>query len=299
MKKIILLLSICLFVATATLMGGDFVTIVDPIPSSYGTVTATPLVISGTSSQPNTEITLFFNGNQTSSAYTDDYGNWSTTSPYLGNGTYTLTANLTTPTLEQLAVDSVSFTVSAGDTISISSPTQADPIFLNPILLSGSSSLSNATVDISLDGHLIATTTTDAYGNWQYSYTLTAANGSHTVLAELLEYGYEYPVASATINITSYIPFIFPSGIFQARFVNGDIPTSGSGSGPGYTYTISGSSITINFVPAFSSTPSISVTGLRSVGSSTVTLSYVSDTAATLAFTTGTQIVHFSAAELR
>jgi hypothetical protein len=297
MKKNVLL-SICLFACAEPLMGGDFVTIVDPIPSGSGTVTASPLIIDGTSSASNAEVSLFFNGSQTSSAYTDGYGNWSSTAPYLGNGTYTLTAYLKPSIYQIVATDTVSFTVNNANTISISSPTEGSPVLLNPMLFSGSSSLPNTTIDISLDGDVIATTTTDANGNWQYYYTLTAGTGSHTFLVQLLDED-EYPTASATVNIVNSIPFLFPSGTSQARFVNGDIPTSGSGSGPGYTYTVSGSTITINFANAFTTTPSMTVTGLRSSGSSTVSLTSVSSTVATVGFSSGTQIVHFSAATLQ
>jgi len=299
MKKNIILLSITLFVSTAMLKCGDFVTIDDPIPSSYGTVTADPLIIDGTSSQPYTKVRLFFNGNPTSSAYTDAYGDWSSTSPYLSDGTYTLTAMLTASNRQTLATDTVSFTVCAPIITSISaSSAQGSTVFLNPILLSGNATLSYAMVNISLDGNLIGSTTTDANGNWEYVYTLLAANGAHTFFVELLDENYN-TVANTTVNIISNIPLILPSGISQAWFVNGDVPTSGSGSGPGYSYTVSGSSITINFTPAFSAPPSMTTTGLRSAGSSTVSLVSVSATAATIAFSSGTQVVHFSAATLQ
>jgi large repetitive protein len=296
MKKIMALL---ISLITGTMLnGGDFVTIDDPIASSYGTVTADPLIMSGTSSQPNVQVRLFFNGNETSSAYTDEYGNWSSTSPYLNNGTYTLTAILTTFSAESPTMDTVSFTVDNGNTISINNPTLEGTVFINPILLSGSSSLANATINISLDGTLVASTTTDANGNWQHLYTLTAANGAHTVSIDLLD-TIENTTTSNAMNIISNIPFMFPAGISQARFVNGDIPTSGSGRGPGYIYTVSGSSITINFIPAFTATPSLSVTGLRPAGSATVSLTSASPTAATLTFSSGTQAIHFSAAALQ
>jgi hypothetical protein len=242
---------------------------------------------------------MIINGTEISATSTDGSGNWSQNIAVMGNGAYTLTAYLTDQMYNIYATNSVGFTVDNGNFIYINAPAKASVIVLNPVVLSGTTSLYNATVDISLDGTLVGTTTTDAQGNWQYSYTLTAANGSHTFLAQLLEYGYVYPVASSTVNIVNSIPFIFPSGTSQARFVNGDIPTSGSGSGAGYTYTVSGSTITINFIPAFSATPSMTTTGLRSSGSSTVSLTSVSSTAATVGFSSGTQVVHFSAATLQ
>lgn len=298
MKKIIGIVSISFFLFTNLILADDFISITDPIASSYGTVSGNPLVISGTSSLANTTVRLFINTTEQTTITTDAYGNWNTTSSDLANGTYMLTALLVVSSSPPI-ITTQSFTVYNGETINISSPTQASAIVLNPVTLSGTASLSNATINIYLDGTLVATTTTDAQGNWQYSYTLTTTNGSHTFLVDLLEYGYEYPVASASVDIVNSIPFVFPSGTSQARFVNGDVPTSGSGSGPGYTYSVSGSTITINFVPAFSTTPSMTTTGLRSAGSSTVSLTAVSATAATIGFSSGTQVVHFSAATLQ
>lgn len=280
------------------LNAGDFITIANPVPSGSGTVSGTPLVINGTSSQANCLVRLFLNTNFIQAVTTDGSGNWSYTIPgVINNGTSNLEAVLMTPAYTILATDTVSFTVNSGNFITIYSPSEGQTITSNSVTLSGISSLPSSTVNILLDGTLVGTPTTDAQGNWQYSYTITASNGSHTFLIQLLNAG--YAVASTAVDITTSIPFVFPTGTSQARFVNGDIPTSGSGSGTGYTYSVSGSTVTINFVPAFNTTPSMTATGLRSSGSSTVSLTSVSATAATVGFSTGTQVVHFSAATLQ
>jgi large repetitive protein len=297
-KRNLLLLPMLALFTFAWLNAGDFITITDPVSSGSGTVNGSPLVIDGTSSQANCMAQLFLNTNFIASVTTDGSGNWSYTVPgVINNGTYELNVLLLNSAYSILASNSVSFTVNSGNWITIGNPIEGQLTLLNPISISGQSSLANATINILLDSNQIGTTTTDQNGNWTYSYTLSASNGAHTFLAQLLSAG--YPVASATVDVVNSIPFLFPSGTSQARFVNGDIPTSGSGSGTGYTYSVSGSTITINFVPAFNVTPSMTTTGLRSSGSSTTSLTSVSTTAATVGFSSGTQMVHFSAATLQ
>ncbi len=304
MKKMIFILPIILFFSTVTPNAADFVTINDPIESGYGSVNGNPTIFYGTSSQPNMEIGIFLNGAQITSTYTDMFGNWRSSYP-LCNGTYTLSASLITPYLATLALETTTFTVDNGTFLNTNTPAQGSTVFINPIILSGTASLANATINISCDGTFVASTTTNNNGNWQYSYILNATNGSHTFLIELLDPNHDYYyddygiLASNTINITSNIPILFPTGTTQARIVEGDVPTSGSGSGPGYIYTVSGSVITVNFTPSFPATPSVQATGFRSSGSSTVTLASVSPTALSISFSTGTQTVHFAASLLK
>jgi len=266
-------------------------------PTDSGTVIGNPLSINGTSSQPNLYVRIFINDIEASVITTDTNGNWSQNIHGVSNGTHTLTVHLTDSLYNILATNSTSFTVNNGHSIKFISPISSNSISCYALTLSGTSTFPSATVNLSLDGSLIATTTADADGNWQTTTTLSTENGSHTILAELVNAG--NTVASSNINVTTALPIVFPSGASQIRIIDGNIPTSGSGSGQGYTYTVSGSAMTINFVPAFSSAPSITATGLRSSGSSTVSLSAVSATAVTIAFSTGTQKIHFSAAALQ
>ena len=279
---------------TTILKGSDFITINDPIADLYGTVSGMPLIIDGTSSQPNMNVRLFVNTTEIGYTPTDISGNWNFSLPNLGDGTYTMTATLINSSSNALAVDTVSFMVDNPDTIIITSPAEGDSVSYDPIIISGAASLPSATVNILLDGTLVTTTTTDINGNWSASYILTAANGTHTFLAQLLSGG--SPIASASVDIVSLIPLIFPAGKTQVRVVAGGIPASGSGSGAGYTYSVSGSIATINFIPAFTSIPSVTATGMRSSGSSTVTVTSISTTAASIAFSTGTQNINFTAA---
>jgi hypothetical protein len=295
MKKIMLIISAIFFFFMASReidAMSDTITINTPVDIYSGTNNGNSLIFTGTSSQPNTEILIFLNDTQIASTTTDRYGNW-ITSYFLCNGTYTIAAALVSPYLLTLAQNNVTFAVDNGTYINLNPLTFGNIVFINPLVVNGGSSFAHATVNILLNGNLVTTTTTDARGNWQASYSIIT-NGSYTLSAELLDNGYS--VASASLDITAAIPIIFPANKSQVSVIAGVIPTSGSGSGPGYTYIISGSIATINFTPAFDSIPSVIATGLRSAGSSTVTVTSISKTAANVAFSTGTQNINFTAA---
>lgn len=289
-KKIMLFLSV-LF-STALLYSYDFITINDPAYDYI--INDTNVTFDGTSSQPNFQVQLIVNSTHIGSTTTDVYGNWSFTLQDLSDGTYTLTANLLSDAFEIIATEASIFTMINPDNIIISTPSDGDAVFINPLTVTGSASVPSTTVELYLDDVLVETTATDVNGNWQTSCTITS-NGAHTLLAQLTDI-YGYPITSTSTDIIAAIPIIFPTGKSQVRVTAGSIPTTGSGSGPGYTYTISGSIATINFIPAFSSIPSIIATGLRSSGSSTVTVTSISTTATSIAFSSGTQNIGFTAA---
>ena len=289
--------------ATVDVNVQNSVNIIDPIYADYGTVSGSPLVVSGTASVANAIVRLTYDNIPAPAAITDAYGNWSATYNLI-DGNHTIIAQLSTPDRHGfLAMDQVTCIVQNPPSITIVSPVQGNTISYEPLILSGTASLPLAPVQISLDGTLVATTNTDGNGNWQASYTPTIPNGMHTFLVELVDsdYGdYDYndypPLASTTVDINIAVPIVFPTGKNQVSVIAGLIPTSGSGSGPAYTYTISGSIATINFIPAFDSIPSVNATGLRSSGSSTVSVASISPTAASIAFSTGTQYINFTAA---
>lgn len=271
-------------------------TITNPISSAYGTVSGKPLTVNGTASLANAIVRLAYDNIPAPAAITDASGNWSSTYTLNNDGKHIVLASLATPTLNgAFKSDQVTFTVDNPPSITIATPTAGSTISYEPINISGTASLPSTLVHISLDGTLIATTTTDSNRNWQSSYAPTTSNGPHTLLVELMSDPYTV-LASATVDVTVSVPIIFPSGKNQVNVVAGMIPTTGSGSGPGYIYTISGSIATINFTPAFSSMPSIIATGLRASGSSTVSVTAITPTATSIAFSTGTQYINFTAA---
>lgn len=283
----VLLCMLCTFI---NVNGMETVTIVNPANSA--TVSGSPLVINGTSSEANALVRLRLDSIDIGTVQTDAYGDWSFELSGGNNGSYTLYATLMTNSFDMLATTNNSFTIENPESIVILAPTHDQAVLYNPLTISGVSSLPSTTVRISLDSVVVATTTTDSNGDWSTSCTLNS-NGLRTLLAELIVSG--YPVASATITIDAQIPVIFPTGKSQVRVVGGIAPTTGSGTGTAYTYSVSGSIVTINFVPAFGATPAITATGLRTSGSSTVTVTSISATAATIAFSTGTQNISFTA----
>lgn len=264
-------------------------------PANTATVNGEPLTINGIASVDSCQVQLIINGTLIGNTTTDNNGNWSFTLPYLMDGDYTLIANLIDSDYRILATATNVFSVQNTDTIAITSPTQNDIIVDTLLIVTGASTAPSTAVELYLDGTAVGSTTTDANGNWQILCPITS-NGAHTLDAVLQEPGNP---TSTTIDINANLPLILPAGDTQIRVIDGYIPTSGSGSGSGYTYIVSGSTIIINFVPVFSAIPSILATGQRSSGSSTVTISSVSTTAVTIAFSTGTQQVHFTATALQ
>lgn len=279
---------------TLTLNAVDLIVITAPAASA--TVSGQPLAITGISSQANFRVRLTLNTTIIGSATTNGSGNWSFSSSNVGNGTHTLTADLIDNDYRILATDSNTFTIQNAETITIATPTEGDNVALNPATVTGSASLPSTTVQLLLDNVLTATTTTDTQGNWQAAYTMSA-NGAHALLAKLIVSG--SPVATTTTNINAKIPVIYPTGKTSERIIKGEIPTTGSGSGAGYTYSVSGSIITINFVPAFTTAPLLIATGVRASGSSTVTVASVSTSAASVSFSTSTQKIYFTASTLQ
>lgn len=294
-KNILILVLLSL---SSSLLGLEAASISITNPS--GTINGNEISMNGSSSEANAFVSIYLNGNYLGYVTTNGIGNWSyTMAGVTQNGNYTLEVSLLNRDLNVLATSSRTFTVSNSNSINITSPTPNQILVSNPVTLSGIASLPFATVNISLDGSLVTTATTDGEGNWERSYTLNAAPGTRTFLAQLLLSG--SPTASASVNITNNIPLVFPQGISQNRLIAGNIsvPTPASGSGPGYTYSISGSTVTISFVPSFSVVPTVTATGFRNSGSSTITISAISSSSVSLVFSTSTQRIYFSASALQ
>lgn len=278
-----LFLCACMFL-TSVVVASDFVTLTAPLDGS--TVAGIPLVVTGTSSQANAQVKFIFNSVDIGSLTTDGSGNFSHSFASIANGDYTLTLNLLDTNSVILATTSISFTVLNAPTIAIVTPVDNGFVLSNPMVVTGTASLTSTTVNVSVDGTLVGTTTTDGSGNWSLSTTLIT-DGLHTLLAELQVSG--ITVASYTVDVEVDI---------ANRVVKGSVATTGSGSGTGYTYSVSGSLVTITYVPAFSDAPIITATGLRASGSSTVTIASSTTTAVTLGFSAGTTSIHFAAIAL-
>lgn len=79
------------------------------------------------------------------------------------------------------------FRANKDDFISILSPADGSTITASTFALNGNASESEKNVRIKVDGTVVATTTTDAYGNWNAGTSIIIADGSHTLLAELMD----------------------------------------------------------------------------------------------------------------
>lgn len=79
------------------------------------------------------------------------------------------------------------FRANNDDFLSISAPADGSTITSSTFTLSGNASESAATVRIKVDGTVVATATTDAFGNWNAGTSIIIADGSHTLLAELMD----------------------------------------------------------------------------------------------------------------
>lgn len=258
----------------------DFITITAPTNGS--TVSGAPLVVTGTSSQPNTRVQFIFNSVDIGSLTTDGSGNFAASFASVASGTYSLTLNLLDNNAVLLATTSISFTVS-NPTIAILTPSDNAHVFYNPVVVTGGSSLASTTVDLSINGSLAGTTTTDGSGNWSISVT-TGLYGLQTILAELKVSG--VTVASSTIDANITI---------INRVIKGTVPTSGSGSDTGFTYTTSGLSTIITYVSAFANTPVVTATATNALGISTVGVTSSSTSSVTLGWSLGATSIHFVA----
>lgn len=274
-----LFLLFCMMAGSA-LVASDFITISTPLDSS--TVSGSPLLVEGTSSQPNAQVEFIFNEVDIGNLTTDSSGNFSVSFSSVANGVYTITLNLlASDNTTVLATTTVTFAVVNPATISITTPTEGTELFTNPFTVSGTASEALATVNISIDDIFAATTTTDESGNWSVTFPL-ATNGYHTVLADLVVS--ETTVASSSITVLATI---------IQRVLRGLVPTIGSGSGQGFTYSVSGSVITITATTPFIFSPIALATGQRSSGDSTVTIISTSTTELNIGFSLGTENVYF------
>jgi hypothetical protein len=269
-------------------------------PTDNAIISGASILFAGTSSEANSTMLLIINTTTVAIITTDTDGDWSFTYPdELPNGAYTFTVNVIDSSFSTLATDSISFDVVNLHKITITDPAQDAVVSaLLPALIQGTSSVASGFVQLYMNTLFTNTVSTDINGNWQSNYP-ALSNGEHTLFAELLTENPLEVVADTTTTFTSSHPITFPPGVSIIWLVQGRITTSGSGSGPGFTYTVSGSTITITFSPAFPLIPYVIATGHHSSLPSTITISAVSKTSASILFSDGTEEVSFQASLLQ
>jgi hypothetical protein len=74
----------------------------------------------------------------------------------------------------------------AGETITITNPSEGSTSNAEGLSISGTTSVAMATVRLSLDNTIIAYVTASG-GNWGYSYTNRIPDGDHSVIAEIID----------------------------------------------------------------------------------------------------------------
>ena len=274
------------------LLSADTITITNPVDSS--TVSGNPLLIDGTSSQASFTVRLTIDTTVIGSTTTDGVGDWNFSYPFLGNGNYTVTADLLDGSFQVLATDTNSFSIGSTESINIFSPFEEEDIVLSTTVASGVASLPSTTVELYIDNILAGTTTTDSNGLWQIPFTLPS-NGSHDLQVYLIVSG--NPVANSGVTVIGKMPIVLPAPGTQIALIGGTVPTSGSGTGFGYSYSVSGVSITITFDTAFASTPIVLATPSDS-GAATATVSSASASQIVIDFSVGTDEVNFAAMTL-
>lgn len=200
------------------------------------TASAVPVTysISGTVTGAVTSgVTINLTGAATASTTTASNGTYSVTG--LANGTYTVTPSATGYTFSPA---SASITISGGNITT--GANFASAAVITTYSLSGTiTGPYVAGISVALSGAAIATTTTNASGN--YSFTGLAA-GSYTVTPALTGYTYTPSSNTATLPGTSTINFAGNSSIASAT-VSGTITYAGSKAGPVYVTLMANGSV--------------------------------------------------------
>lgn len=267
----------------------NFVSILSPANGS--TISSLPFTISGNASQRNCTIYLSIDSIAVGTTTTDSNGNWTFTQDQLANGAHTISASLacTTSPLTTLATTSNSVTVSVPDSITISSASCTTVYTTSTPTFSGNSSEASAPVRISIDGSVVATVTTNALGDWQYTSSYLP-NGSHTLLVELRGGSPLTTLATDTCNFLIDAP---------SKTIIGKVTSTGTiTGGNGFSASALGSTITITFATAFATSPIVVATGQGLTSPATVRITALSASAVDLTYTSGTSQVHFIATQL-
>lgn len=289
--KIILCCTIGLLFSLVNLNAAS-VTITSPATGAI--ISGATVPIFGTASTNPATVRLAINTTLVASVAVALDNSWSFTLSNLDNGLYSASAQLMNASFATLASTINTFTVQNPPYIKIISPVENETILSNISSAYGTSSLSFAPVNITINSY-VTTTTTDADGNWQAEYN-TNGGGQQTLFAELIQNN--SVVASESVTIIPNTPLVFPITVAQSILVRGTIPTSSAGSGPGYSFVSTSTSAAITFDETFPETPTVTATGESSSVFSAVSLSWVSTTSVNLFCTLGTDRIHFSAALL-
>lgn len=170
---------------TFTVSAPYIITITSPANGSTS-VTST-VSITGTSTLASANIQVLVDGNLFTTVVTDSNGNWNAgTSSVLVNGSHSITANLMSGA-STIATATSNFTVNQTNTITIVTPAKGSIVSGNTTPINGTSTIANTNVYLFIDGGLFATVSTDSNGNWNAGNSNILTNGSHVVIAYLVD----------------------------------------------------------------------------------------------------------------
>ncbi|MFO0562579.1 MAG: Ig-like domain-containing protein [Polyangiales bacterium] len=167
--------------ATSTITVDTRVVVAISAPAMGATINSTTPTITGTA-RPNATITLDFGGGRTAMVTADAMGNWSYTvpaaMPLMDGATVMLSASAMGPS--GVVTVSVTFTVDASTTVSITSPMSGAMVMETRPEIRGTGE-PGATITLVFDSGERGTVTVDAMGNWSFTPTTSLSAGPHRV----------------------------------------------------------------------------------------------------------------------
>ncbi|QGY30450.1 Ig-like domain-containing protein [Pantoea cypripedii] len=198
-------------VAGDVLLSNDETTPSAPIAAGGATNDTTP-VLSGTA-DPGSTVTVSDNGSVLGTAAVDNDGNWSFTTPELGEGAHSLTATVTDPagntspptTAIDFTVDTTAPAAATGLQLSNDESGTSVPIAAGGTtndttpVLSGSAE-PGSTVTVSDGTNVLGTATVDGNGNWSFT-TPALDEGAHSLTTTVTDAAGNTGVASDPVAV--------------------------------------------------------------------------------------------------
>lgn len=167
--------------ASSTFTVDSAVVIAISAPAMGSTVATRTPTITGTA-RPNATVNLDLGGGRTATVMADAMGNWTYSVPagmeLMDGAMVTVTASAMGP--DGLVRTTVSFTIDASTTVSITSPARESRTMETRPEIRGTGE-PGATITLMFDSGERATVTVDAMGNWRYTPTTPLAEGPRTV----------------------------------------------------------------------------------------------------------------------
>lgn len=174
------------------------------------------ILIDGVCSEINAKVIVKLDGKIIDSAITDSNGIWKVDQPYyLCNGKHKIEAYFSIN--EKIIQTKKNLNINAENSIIIESPQNNSCLLKNKIEISGISSQPNKKIKITIDGVLYKMTSTDADGRWDAGLISTLSNGSHQIIAELLDDSDEIIKSHCDIIVNSFNNIVIKNPVKNSR----------------------------------------------------------------------------------